>query len=240
MLITPKVLIISLKNRDYIIGNWIIIIGDRDFPDTVPKKFFEYSIPLRLLGFLLMMVQTHSESTNVFVSVFPKRTCTITGSTSLILSLSENTATQLSSNRHNQSRPVLLWVVFVLEKRNNRRLYFSAFERYPNFPKSPLSRFGQIYCWFLRTKYPTAFRAKAEVIKRNSFSVTELPWSITTQYSRRLNLLTFVEPRILKLFVLNSVVSFALRRAIVHIYFIDRFRGKLILSSCKMSIEMLL
>ena len=76
---------------------------------------------------------------------------------------------------------------------------------------------------------------------RESFCVTKFPWSITTQYSRRFSLLTFVEPRILQLFLPKSAVSFALSYDTVHIFFIDRFGRKITLSggaSCKMSIEM--
>ena len=68
---------------------------------------------------------------------------------------------------------------------------------------------------FLRTKYPTAFHPKAKVGERDSFGVSKFPLSVTTQNSRRMNLVTFVEPCILGLFVPNSAVSFALISAMV-------------------------
>ena len=83
---------------------------------------------------------------------------------------------------------------------------------------------------FLRTKYPTAFHAKAEVGGRDSFGVANFPWSVTKQYSHRLHLLKFVEPFFLELFVANFAVSFALSTAIVRIFFIDRFGWKVTLS----------
>ena len=94
--------------------------------------------------------------------------------------------------------------------------------------------------WFLRTKYPTAFHATAKIGERDKFGVAKFPRSVTTKHSRRFNLLTFVEPRILEVFVPNSAVSFALSSAIVHIFFKDRFGGKLGLLggvSCRISIE---
>ena len=87
VLITTMVLNNSL---DKIFNSWV--------PGDCAQKLSWVFNTTGFARFLLMIVQTLREDTNAFVFVFLMQLFTLTGSTSLILSLSKITAPQFSSN----------------------------------------------------------------------------------------------------------------------------------------------
>ena len=87
-----------------------------------------------------------------------------------------------------------------------------------------------LYRWFLRTKNPSSRRAKTGECKWDSFVITKIPRSIATQHSCCLDFLAFVKPSFFELFITNSTISLTLGRAVLHIFFINWFGGKVTLS----------